>query len=1221
MSKIKSNSVYTNLNFYISENDKNNISNRLISFNKEIRKQTQKNESEEHLKNTLSDYLKSIYDNELQINTLNKIDLAISQSETPLVLFETKNPLSTNEMISETNFNRKAFHEIFLYYLELTREFVSGKIKRIINPSLKKLIITDFKTFFYFDPSEFDKFGRNGVDEIYERWKNGQLASPLKDDFYKALYDFFSTVDLEKKLSYFCIDLENLLSTFNGRINFYRLCSKHYLLKQSIETFDGTFSLNTTFYNELLYIFGFVERKILGLTRIFINNKVPNSFAMQVYRLLTEENHDPKTIEDKTFELIVTWINRFMFIKLFEGQLYLFNAANITYSILNYSKIDDFDKVNDLFFNVLGKRIEDRDDNPFYAMFEAIPYLNSSLFEMTTTEINFINIRELRNFEIEVMKGSILNKTNKSLPLLQYLIDFLNNYSFTSNDKDNIGKEIINSSVLGLIFEKINGYKEGSYYTPSYVTEFMAKDLVQRLVISRTNSIFKTSFLKIDEITFFIENDYEKSIKLSEMINNLKICDPAVGSGHFLVSILNQIIALKSELNILFIKNTKRRLNQYSIKVQRDVLVIKDGQGKDFYYDKSNSETQLIQETLFHEKRNIIENTLFGVDLNQNAVSICRLRLWIELLKNSYYKREIMVTLPNIDANIKHGNSLTYNINFSTGSKLTNASFGEEEKAILNRYKALNKKYINENSKEYKREIKKQIDQLKNILMDIPNKKISLFGDDLTLNIDERDFPFEWSVEFPEIISEEGKYIGFDGVIANPPYIGEDGNSKIFRKIKNTPLGIDYYQSKMDIHYFFFHLAIKLLKLEGFGIFITTNYYVTADGAIKLRKELKSKTTLNSLINFGEWKVFDSALGQSNVITSFQKAFSPLSYCKIINFPSSGKIVSLQNSYTSINDIFDQQNLETQIINNHDIYYSPSDYIVLRSNKIYDDVDENNVIDYISKNGEYLSNLAIPHQGIITGANSVLKNKLTQLLNKNVKANDGIFVLDIANYNDSSLIQSLSEKEKVFLRPYYKNSDIDLYKCSQTPRKYLIYITNSTINNKDHPNLIKHFDKFRPIIEERIENKLGRIKFYELHRSRDENIFLKPKILIPYRAEKNTFAYTEKPWFFSSDCYCIIEHPAKRVSLFYILGLLNSKTYRIWFTNRGKVKGKVLEFMDTSLKNTPILILSKHEIDEIEKCSIGLVNKASIIKHNIEEEEEYKKIDQILMNNIKKSKT
>ena len=207
--------------------------------------------------------------------------------------------------------------------------------------------------------------------------------------------------------------------------------------------------------------------------------------------------------------------------------------------------------------------------------------------------------------------------------------------------------------------------------------------------------------------------------KANEIVNSLKICDPAVGSGHFLVSALNEIIAIKNDLKILEDKEGKS-LHWYEITVENDELAITDQDGELFQYHPGNKESQRVQETLFHEKETIIENCLFGVDINPNSVKICRLRLWIELLKNAYYKAPSpwkgrgvrtlhLETLPNIDINIKCGNSLVSR--FAIDADLKQAL--KKSKWTIDSYKVAVATYQNAESKEEKREMEKLILSIK----------------------------------------------------------------------------------------------------------------------------------------------------------------------------------------------------------------------------------------------------------------------------------------------------------------------------------------------------------------------------------------------------------------------------------------------------------------------------------------------------------------------------
>ena len=182
----------------------------------------------------------------------------------------------------------------------------------------------------------------------------------------------------------------------------------------------------------------------------------------------------------------------------------------------------------------------------------------------------------------------------------------------------------------------------------------MCRETIRKAVIQKFNETKDWNCKDIDSLYDKIEDRQEAN----NIINSLKICDPAVGSGHFLVSALNEMIAIKNDLKVLQDRDGKR-LKEYHFEVVNDELIVTDEDGELFEYNPTNKESQRIQETLFHEKQTIIENCLFGVDINPNSVKICRLRLWIELLKNAYYKNENeLETLPNIDINIKCGNSL-----------------------------------------------------------------------------------------------------------------------------------------------------------------------------------------------------------------------------------------------------------------------------------------------------------------------------------------------------------------------------------------------------------------------------------------------------------------------------------------------------------------------------------------------------------------------------------
>jgi len=366
-----------------------------------------------------------------------------------------------------------------------------------------------------------------------------------------------------------------------------------------------------------------------------------------------------------------------------------------------------------LFFEVLAKTLDNRKSVKIES-FKNIPYLNSSLFEPTELERKYLRISNLKdNLTLKKFTRTILKEENLELGSIEYLLKFLNAYDFGSNEKDKFKNEhntLINSAVLGLIFEKLNGYKDGSFFTPAFVTMYMTKQSIRKSVEEKFNLAFGINTNNFNELKNYCElHCYKDEFieKANNVINAITIVDPAVGSGHFLVSALNELISIKSQLGVL------KGLNKYQITNENDELYIENQDGffeyKQTEQGKFLDEVQNIQKLIFEEKLLIIENQLFGVDINPNSVKITRLRLWVELLKDSYYDdKNELVTLPNIDINIKCGNSLISKFPL-IDAKTKNKLFKEK----LNEYKIYVKRYKETNNKNIKKDLVAKIQELK----------------------------------------------------------------------------------------------------------------------------------------------------------------------------------------------------------------------------------------------------------------------------------------------------------------------------------------------------------------------------------------------------------------------------------------------------------------------------------------------------------------------------
>ena len=652
-------------------------------------------ESEENVKGHLMDFLKEVYYNGTALGEAyvvapkGKTDFVIhtgKEATTPAgVLFEVKRPANRGEMITRQNLNAKAFHELLLYYF---RERLDAH-----NNDIRYCVITNVYEWFIFDAAVIDRvFFRNAqLLKDYKAWASGQKVSTNNDLFYNEVAKpFLATLDEYLPFAYFDLrDFQTIVTdtdTANDKalLPLYKVLSPTHLLK--LPTVTDSNRLNPKFYSELLHLIGLEEVKEGGKKVIrrkekdkrdegsLLENAIAELDSSGKFYQLSDRGQYGASTDEQLFsvalELCITWVNRILFLKLLESQLVTYHNGNKAYAFLNRETIPDFDELNKLFFRVLARKPSDRQAS-IQAKFGRVPYINSSLFELTELENDTIGINQLDNGQTLPLLGkSVLSdnpayRKEKALPTLPYLFAFLEAYDFASESRDVIqekNRTLINASVLGLIFEKINGYKDGSFYTPGFITEYMCRETIRKAVVQKFNEAHGWDCADFAAL----ENKDLDRANANALINEIRICDPAVGSGHFLVSALNELIAVKSDLGILQ-DAAGKRIKNYTVSILNDELIVQDEDETPFQYglgatDKPTAERQRVQKTLFYEKQTIIENCLFGVDINPNSVKICRLRLWIELLKNAYYTEESgyteLETLPNIDINIKQGNSL-----------------------------------------------------------------------------------------------------------------------------------------------------------------------------------------------------------------------------------------------------------------------------------------------------------------------------------------------------------------------------------------------------------------------------------------------------------------------------------------------------------------------------------------------------------------------------------
>ncbi|HEA7794040.1 TPA: Eco57I restriction-modification methylase domain-containing protein [Campylobacter jejuni] len=1148
------------------------MQNEFDIFNKALmqyleRLESSQSENEDYLvANALSPFL-TMLNFKTHIKTKQKgkseIDLSISKDEFSKdleVLIEAKKP-NSKEFITHTKVNSKALHETILYYFR-NREY---------SFSLKFIIITDFYKFYIFKISEFEElFYKNpSFKKLFEEFCNpNSLFKGNTEEFYKEVAKLIE--NSKENLKGFLIDLTFLKdkqkSNFKNLASIYKTFHRDFLLNE-FNPNDAN-SLNNAFYKELLYILGLCESKQnskLIIAKSEESKEEQGTFYTAINSKLKEENFE--TI----LKLLILWLNRILFLKLIESNLVRFNDDK-NLKFLNFKKIPDFDKLSELFFEVLAKEKSTRKKSEF----AYLPYLNSSLFEKQSIE-NTLEISSLSNdlklfyYKNTVLKDDKCKAKKGQVGLLEYLFEFLDSFDFGSDEQSEIlsQKELISSSVLGNVFEKLNGYKEGSFYTPSFITSYMCKESITKVVLDKFNAQFDLDAKNINELRKSLRKEDKKAQK--ELLNSIKICDPAVGSGHFLVSALNVMLSIYDELNLFD--------EEFYLEVQNDEILITGRKGEFIEYKRPSTpkdKAHLIQQELFHTKKDIIENNLFGVDINPNSCEITKLRLWIELLKHSFYQSfddenyHDLKTLPNIDINIKCGNSLVSY--FETGKSLSHYPNIKER---INKYKRIVKDYkegfytdkshINQEIKnlkisfknfcfadKFKKEMKGFNDKCEKYskkygnFLAINDENLKFFvSANLTLfDFDEKEatkefanlkkeydnifnlesnHPFEWRFEFPEILDDDGNFKGFDLIIGNPPYIRQEELKELKPHLaKNYKV----YKGTSDIYTYFYELGFNVLKENGILSFITSNKYTRAGYGEALREFLLKNTCILKYIDLNGIKVFDSATVDTSIL-SFEKI----------------KIKENTFKYLSLNN---------ELLKNYDFEISAiKEFLNISQNSLskesfaFNDESTNALKTKIEKLGTPLKDwhgLNINY-GIKTGLNEafiITTEKKDEIL---------------ANCKD----EDEKERTSKLIRKMLRGRDIKRYSYEWAGLWVIGTFPSLKLDIEQYPALKQYLSQFLPRIEQSGEKgcrKKTSNKWFETQ----DNIayyeeFEKEKIVYP-NMNKEFIAFFDNEFFLlNQKCFILSHQSNNKKELLYLTALLNSNVNFYYFKQIGAKLG------------------------------------------------------------------
>lgn len=784
-----------------------------------------------------------------------------------------------------------------------------------------------------------------------------------------------------------------------------------------------------------------------------------SDFRLKLLNNLIENN--PSLSKEDVFECANKLLDRFMFI-LFAEDRGLIPDKSIDAIIKQYENSQEWG-----------------DDTPLYNYYKKYFY--------------FIDVGNTK-VKIPKYNGNLFKQDEKleNLIIDDYIIkddlSHLSAYDFSDD---------VDVEVLGHIFEQsLNDLekikeslfqehqivntrkKDGVFYTPKFITEYIINNTVALACHDKKEAL--KLFENIKDTKKAKEKRRDILHEYREYLESLKIVDPACGSGAFLTACFRYLLSEHKW-------------------IQKEL-----GKAEAGLFDYHDVDKQ------------IIENNLFGVDINSASVGIAKLSLWLQTAKRDR-------PLSNLMGNIKCANSLTH----------------------------------------------------------------------------------DWTELFPDIMVNGG----FDCVVGNPPYVGEKGRKDIFRPIREVFK--DRYESNSDIFYFFFMKSIDILKENGNFGFITTNYFLTADGAVKLRKELKERTAIYNLINFNEMKLFESALGQHNIITIFKKTTQILD-TNIINVISPDNITQKQLFKNS-------DEVEVFTVKSDELYDGDKNYI--RVSKQGNSLE--NVFAKMISNSRFISEICLLGVGFKTGTDKIVKkdiDKVYEVKPININLKDGVFILNEEEYKKI-------KPENELIYKCYKSSDIEQYSSSSWKKLYIIW-TNKNTDIKKYPNIKNHLEKYKKILDFKMQDRGETLPWYSNYRAREYDVFAnKNKIVFPYRSKLNIFSYSDDDYFASGDIL-YLRQKDKNFNIKYILALLNSRLYYTWLYYKGKRKGEILELYVTPISQVPIKNISKIEQEPfVNLVNIIIESKEKIAKYNkyfdslnavdkIEIKEEIEKLESLVISSV-----
>lgn len=830
------------------------------------------------------------------------------------------------------------------------------------------------------------------------------------------------------------------------------------------------------------------------------------------------------------------------------------------------------DYLEPLFYEALNHK---RGDNNYYNKFNCkIPFLNGGLFEP-------LENYDWKNSTFEIPNDLFSNIDIKGEENADGILDIFDRYNFTMNEDEPLEREVaVDPEMLGKIFENLLDVKDrkskGAFYTPREIVHYMCQESLINYLVNETG-------LEYEDIKDFIiygeimkDEDTGKEVKLGteqmqiplSVYNNLKliddkladvrIADPAVGSGAFPMGMISEIVKARNNITEYFVA-------QYIITKEMNDSEKKMKQSQRARLYESRNPYKL--------KRNIIKNSIYAVDIEASAIDITKLRIWLSLVVDEdlepTYEEKMLGSdelrdpqaLPNLDYNIMCGNSLIDEFEgiklfddsildkkeHSSESEISNwqmSLFNDNiDKLLEDLFKEQDRFYGEDDSKhklETKKNIEKIIDDMIRLKLANDNNSEGLAKYEESLKQKTKPY-FLWKLEFGKVFKEKG---GFDIIIGNPPYIEFkklDAESKGYFKNKYSSANRKY-----DVYVVFIERAYSILNNKGTLSYINPTMFIKRDYGKEIRKFISNNFRIRKILDFSDKQIFKSATTYTGVFL-YDKFYMPIYTFQYYSVNENVDAVEIKSSIHSV--INDDTKFESLIVKNDNLEKEVWSFKNNIHNKIMHKIEKDTI-----KLGTLCSNI---FQGIASGK-------------------DEVFYITDKEIDEWNI-------ERELLKPILKGKDVKKYEENWS-NHYVIYpyIDNGVIPEDilkiEYSNLYRYLLKMR-------ENLTGRGYFdksnklwYELWNQRDKKNFEVPIKITTAEINKGNSFYIDKDRYYgNTKIYNILLNTNCEEDYYYIIGLINSKVLDYYYKQITVPKaGGFFAYKTQFLKLLPIKMIDRN---------------------------------------------